>query len=131
MRAITSHIKKLTLLGKEELVNESKELGAPLELVTWVAKEGRLPVPNFAAGGISTPADAALARSLGAEALFVGSGIFKSKNPESFANAIVEACTHYQDPKILAKCSFNLGEPMKGIEMSTLKPEERLQERGW
>ncbi len=131
LRSIRSQMRRLTTLGHEELVNEAKELGAPLPLVELVAKTGKLPVPNFAAGGIATPADAALAMWLGAEAVFVGSGIFKSENPEKLAHAIVESTTNYRDPKVIAKCSHGLGTPMKGLDIKQLKAEERLQERGW
>lgn len=131
LRTLRTQIRRLTTLGKEELVHEAKELGAPLHLVEWVAQNGKLPVPNFAAGGVATPADAALCRWLGAESVFVGSGIFKSENPEKLAHSIVEATTYYQDAKLLAHCSQGLGIPMKGIELHTLKVEERLSERGW
>lgn len=131
LRKIHSQMRRLTLLGAEELVNEAKELGAPLALVQIVAKTGKLPVPNFAAGGIASPADAALCMALGAEAVFVGSGIFKSSDPEKLAHAVVEATANYKDAAVLARVSKGLGKAMKGIEMSTLKPEERLQERGW
>ena len=118
-------------LREEELMTEAKELGAPYELVRWVAREGRLPVPNFAAGGVATPADAALMMQLGAEAIFVGSGVFKSSDPPARARAIVQATTHFRDPDILAKVSEELGEAMPGLEMSTLAEAERLQTRGW
>lgn len=131
LRMIRSQMRRLTTLGEEELVNEAKELGAPLAIVQTVAKTGKLPVPNFAAGGIATPADAALCMWLGAEAVFVGSGIFKSGDPERLACAIVEATTNYKDPKILAKVSTGLGAPMRGLDIHQLKAEERLQERGW
>ncbi|MEZ4751638.1 MAG: pyridoxal 5'-phosphate synthase lyase subunit PdxS [Bdellovibrionota bacterium] len=131
LRAMHSQMRRLTLLGEEELVHEAKETGAPLELIRWVSKHGKLPVPNFAAGGVSTPADAALVRQLGAEAVFVGSGIFKSEDPAPRARAIVEAVTNYKDPAVLAKCSRGLGEPMKGLDIHQLAPEERLQDRGW
>lgn len=131
IRQITTDIKRLTVLSDAELATEAKVLGAPLELVQIVAKSGRLPVPNFVAGGISTPADAGLAMALGAEAVFVGSGIFKSESPEKCAHAIVEATANFEDPKVIARVSRGLGEPMRGIEMGTLRPEERLQERGW
>ncbi len=131
LRQIHSQMRRLTLLGEEELVHESKELGAPLELVRIVAKVGKLPVPNFAAGGVSTPADAALVMQLGAEAVFVGSGIFKSGNPEACAHAIVEATANYKDPKVIARVSKGLGEPMRGLDISKLAPSELLQERGW
>src|SRR4029077_15813919 len=110
IRAIVGQMKKLTTLGEEELVHESKELGAPFELVSWVAKHGKLPVPNFSAGGIATPADTALVMQLGAEAVFVGSGIFKSNDPAQRARAIVKATTHYKDPKAVLEASEELGE---------------------
>ncbi len=131
MRKVTGHIKRLTTLGPEELMTEAKELGAPYELVRWVAQNGRLPVPNFAAGGIATPADAALMMQLGAEAVFVGSGIFKSSDPASRARAIVQATTHYKDSEVLAKVSEELGEAMPGIETSKLAEKDLLQTRGW
>jgi pyridoxal 5'-phosphate synthase pdxS subunit len=131
MRRVRNGIKRLTTLGSEELMAESKELGAPFDLVRWVAREGRLPVPNFAAGGIATPADAALMMQLGAEAVFVGSGIFKSADPLPRAIAIVKATTHFRDPKVLAEVSSGLGEAITGIEMSTLEEGQRMQERGW
>jgi pyridoxal 5'-phosphate synthase pdxS subunit len=129
MRAITSQMRHLTTLGSEELVREAKDLGAPLELVRQVAATGKLPVVNFSAGGIATPADAALMMQLGAEGNFVGSGIFKSNDPEARARAIVEATTYFNDPDVLAKVSTGLGEPMRGQEISKL--EEKLQVRGW
>ena len=110
---------------------ESKRLGAPYELVRLVAKEGRLPVPNFAAGGVSTPADAALCMQLGAETVFVGSGVFKSQDPALRAKAIVKAVTHYQDPKVLVEVSRGLGEPMPGIDVAGLDEKEMLSTRGW
>lgn len=131
MRNVTGHIKRLTTLGPEELMAEAKELGAPYELVRWAAQNGRLPVPNFAAGGIATPADAALMMQLGAEAVFVGSGIFKSADPAARGRAIVQATTHYKDPEVLAKVSEELGEAMPGIETSKLAEKELLQTRGW
>jgi pyridoxal 5'-phosphate synthase pdxS subunit len=131
MRKVTGHIKRLTTLGPEELMSEAKELGAPCELVRWVAQNGRLPVPNFAAGGIATPADAGLMMQLGAEAVFVGSGIFKSADPAARARAIVQATTHYKDPDVLARVSEELGEAMPGIETSKLAEKELLQTRGW
>ncbi len=131
LRTIRSQMRRLTTLGPEELVNEAKELGAPLQLVQWVAENGKLPVPNFAAGGIASPADASLCMWLGAESVFVGSGIFKSSKPELLAHAIVEATTNYKDAKILAKVSRGLGPAMKGLDIHQLKQEERLQERGW
>jgi pyridoxal 5'-phosphate synthase pdxS subunit len=131
MRAIVGQMKKLTTLGDEELVHEAKELGAPLDLVTWVAKNGKLPVPNFSAGGIATPADAALVMELGAEAVFVGSGIFKSSDPAKRARAIVKATTHYKDPKIVLEASEELGEAMKGLDVRQLDEKDLLQTRGW
>ena len=131
MRKVTGHIKRLTTLGPEELMTEAKELGAPYELVRSVAQNGRLPVPNFAAGGIATPADAALMMQLGAEAVFVGSGIFKSSDPASRARAVVQATTHYKDADVLAKISEELGEAMPGIETSKLAEKDLLQTRGW
>ena len=131
MRAVTSGIRRLTLLSPEELMAEAKQLGAPFELVRLVAQEGKLPVPNFAAGGIATPADAALMMQLGAEANFVGSGIFKSTDPAERGRAIVRATTHYKDPKVLAEVSRGLGQAMAGIETSKLDESELLQTRGW
>jgi pyridoxal 5'-phosphate synthase pdxS subunit len=131
MRAVTSAIRRLATLGSEELMHEAKTLGAPYELVRGVASSGRLPVPNFAAGGIATPADAALMMSLGAQAVFVGSGIFKSSDPASRARAIVKATTHYQDARAVAEASRGLGEPMRGLAAAALPPAQRLQVRGW
>ena len=131
MRAVTSGIRRLTRLGPEELMAEAKQLGAPYELVRLVAQEGKLPVPNFAAGGIATPADAAVMMQLGAEANFVGSGIFKSADPAERARAIVRATAHYKDPKVLAEVSRGLGQAMAGIETSKLDESELLQTRGW
>ena len=131
MRAIVSHIKRLTTLGEEEWVHEAKELGAPLELVSWVAKNGKLPVPNFSAGGVATPADAALVMQLGAESVFVGSGIFKSSDPAERARAIVKATTHYKDAKIVLEASESLGEPMKGLDVRQMDEKDLLQTRGW
>ena len=131
MRAVFGHIRKLATLAEEELYTEAKNLQAPLELVRWVAEHGRLPVVTFTAGGIATPADAALCMQLGADGVFVGSGIFKSGDPERRAKAIVEATTHYADPKILADVSAGLGEPMVGISSASLLDTERLETRGW
>jgi pyridoxal 5'-phosphate synthase pdxS subunit len=131
MRAIVGEMRRLTVLGEEELVAKSKELGAPLELVRWVARNGKLPVPNFSAGGIATPADAALVMQLGAEAVFVGSGIFKSADPETRARAIVKATTHYNEPAVLLECSEMVGEAMRGIDVAKLDEKELLQTRGW
>jgi len=131
MRAVISGIKRLKALGPEELMTEAKNLGAPYELLRWVAEHGKLPVPNFSAGGIATPADAALMMQLGAEAVFVGSGIFKSADPAARAKAVVQATTHFKDADILAKVSEDLGDAMPGIETSKLKESELLQTRGW
>jgi pyridoxal 5'-phosphate synthase pdxS subunit len=131
IRTIVKEMKHLTILGKEELVHEAKNLGAPLELVEWVAANGKLPVPNFSAGGIATPADAALVMQLGAEAVFVGSGIFKSEDPDSRARAIVKAATYYNDPAKLLEASEELGEAMRGLDVSKLPESELLQTRGW
>jgi pyridoxal 5'-phosphate synthase pdxS subunit len=131
LRRLRSQIRRLTVLGSEEIVAESKQLGAPLELVRWVADNGRLPVPNFAAGGIATPADAALCMALGAESVFVGSGIFLSDDPPRRAKAIVEATTCWEDAERLAKASSGLGSAMPGVEIATLADNERLAARGW
>ncbi len=131
MRTIRSAIRRLTVLDQAQLMAESKALGAPFALVEQVAKIGKLPVPNFSAGGIATPADAALMMQLGAEAVFVGSGIFKSEDPAARAQAIVEATTYYNDPEKLAHISAGLKGAMRGLDMSEIPPEERLQERGW
>jgi pyridoxal 5'-phosphate synthase pdxS subunit len=131
IRTIVKEMKHLTILGKEELVHEAKGLGAPLELVEWVAANGKLPVPNFSAGGIATPADAALVMHLGAEAVFVGSGIFKSEDPERRAKAIVKAATYYRDPAKLLEASEELGEAMRGLDVAKLPEGELMQTRGW
>jgi len=131
MRAIMDGIRHLQALPEEELMTEAKNLGAPYELVREVARTGKLPVVNFSAGGVATPADAALMMRLGAEGIFVGSGIFKSGNPLARAKAIVRATTHYQDPGILAEVSRNLGEPMVGINLDTLSEQELMARRGW
>jgi len=131
MRLVTGHIRKLGSMREEELMTEAKNLGAPYELVQQVAREGKLPVPNFAAGGMATPADAALMMQLGAEALFVGSGIFKSADPAARARAIVEAATHYNDPEILARVSRGLSAAMPGLDIAKMPKEELLQTRGW
>jgi pyridoxal 5'-phosphate synthase pdxS subunit len=131
MRKIMDEIRRIQTLPEEELVTVAKNLGAPYELVKWVHDHGRLPVPNFAAGGIATPADAALMMRLGAEAVFVGSGIFKSSDPYKRAKAIVDAVTYYDQPEILAEISRGLGEPMRGIDVRTLSETELLQVRGW
>jgi pyridoxal 5'-phosphate synthase pdxS subunit len=131
MRSVQTGLKRLRTLGPEELMTEAKNLGAPYELVRMVAETGKLPVPNFAAGGIAIPADAALMMQLGAESVFVGSGIFKSSDPARRARAIVRATTHYQDPKVVAEVSAGLGDAMHGIETSKLDESELLQTRGW
>jgi pyridoxal 5'-phosphate synthase pdxS subunit len=131
IRTIVKQMKQLTVLGAEELVAEAKKLGAPLELVQYVAEHGKLPVPNFSAGGIATPADAALVMQLGAEAVFVGSGIFKSEDPDNRARAIVKAATYYQDPAKLLEASAELGMGMPGLDISKLEESELLQTRGW
>jgi pyridoxal 5'-phosphate synthase pdxS subunit len=131
MRTITSEMRRLTTLRGDELQHAAKELAAPLELVREVAQTGKLPVPNFSAGGIATPADAALVRHLGAEAVFVGSGIFKSSDPDKRARAIVKAATHYQDPKAVLEASEELGEAMRGLDVRQLDPKDLLQTRGW
>jgi pyridoxal 5'-phosphate synthase pdxS subunit len=131
MRTIVSQMKKLTTMRDDELMREAKELGAPFELVRQVAKTGKLPVPNFSAGGIATPADAALVRSLGAEAVFVGSGIFKSSDPDARAKAIVKATTHFEDPKAVLEASEELGEAMPGLDVRQLPEKDLLATRGW
>lgn len=131
MRQVMDEIRRLKNMPKEELMSKAKELGAPFELLQEVAENGRLPVVNFAAGGVATPADAALMMQLGADGVFVGSGIFKSSDPKKRAKAIVEATTHYDDPKIIAQVSEGLGEAMKGIEISQIEAAARMQDRGW
>ncbi len=131
MRAVFGGIRRLQSLREDELYAEAKELRAPNELVRWVAENGRLPVVTFTAGGIATPADASLCMQLGADGVFVGSGIFKSGDPELRAKAIVEATTHYADPDVLARVSQGLGEPMVGISASSLETAELLETRGW
>ncbi len=131
MRTIIREMRQLTVLGKEELVHEAKILQAPLELVEWVAEHGRLPTPNFSAGGIATPADAALVMHLGAEAVFVGSGIFKSEDPAARAKAIVMATTYYKDPQKLLEASQDLGIAMPGLDIAKLPESELMQTRGW
>jgi pyridoxal 5'-phosphate synthase pdxS subunit len=131
MRAVFGHIRRLGALAEEELYTEAKNLQAPYDLVRWVAENGKLPVVTFTAGGIATPADASLCMQLGADGVFVGSGIFKSGDPELRAKAIVEATTHFQDADILARVSAGLGEPMVGISTQTLDPSELLETRGW
>jgi len=131
LRDVYRDIRNLTLMSKDERMSEAKRLQAPFELVEQVSETGRMPVPNFAAGGVATPADAALCMMLGAEAIFVGSGIFKSDDPERRARAIVKATTHWQDPQALVEAEESLGSGMKGIEASSLPEEARLQGRGW
>ncbi len=131
MRSVTDEMRRLTTLRPEELMTTAKDLGAPYELVRLVAQEGKLPVPNFAAGGVATPADASLMMQLGAESVFVGSGIFKSGDPEQRAKAIVEATTHYEDPEVLIRVSEKLGEAMVGIDINTIEEGQLLQTRGW
>jgi pyridoxal 5'-phosphate synthase pdxS subunit len=131
LRAVRREIRRLGTLDGEELVASSKELQAPLELMQYVAEHGVLPVPNFAAGGVATPADAALCMMLGAESVFVGSGIFKSEDPERRGKAIVRAVTHWQDPAVLLEVSRELGTAMHGLDVAKLSPEEMLSRRGW
>lgn len=130
-RMMQSQIRKVQSMSYDELMAEAKNLGAPFELLEYVHKNGKLPVVNFAAGGVATPADAALMMQLGSDGVFVGSGIFKSDNPEKFAKAIVEATTHYQDYALIGQLSKGLGNAMKGIEINTLLKNERMAERGW
>ncbi|EGP04408.1 pyridoxal biosynthesis lyase PdxS [Pasteurella multocida subsp. multocida str. Anand1_goat] len=131
MRKVNAQIRKVVAMNHDELMTEAKNLSAPFELLLQIKALGKLPVVNFAAGGVATPADAALIMELGADGVFVGSGIFKSEHPEKFAKAIVQATTHYQDYDLIARLSEELGEPMKGIEISRLQQHERMQERGW
>ena len=131
MRAVVDGIRRLQGLSKEQLMTEAKNLGAPFDLVLEVSQTGKLPVPNFSAGGIATPADAALMRQLGAEAVFVGSGIFKSSNPPKRAKAIVDAATYYDDPVKLAEISEDLGQPMAGIDIRQLDEKQLMSLRGW
>lgn len=131
IRKVNAQVRRVVAMSHDELMTEAKNLGAPFELLLQIKTLGKLPVVNFAAGGVATPADAALMMELGADGVFVGSGIFKSENPEKFARAIVEATTHYQDYDLIARLSEDLGEAMKGIEISRLSATERMQERGW
>ncbi len=131
MRAVQSDIRRLTTLRSDELMAAAKDLGAPHSLVCDVARNGKLPVPNFAAGGIATPADASLVMQLGAEAVFVGSGVFKSDDPAARASAIVDATTYYDKPEVVARVSEGIGEPMPGIDVAKLDEKELLQTRGW
>ena len=131
IRKVNAQVRKVVGMTEDEVMTEAKLLGAPFELLREIKRIGRLPVVNFAAGGVATPADAALMMELGADGVFVGSGIFKSENPEKFARAIVEATTHYKDYKLIAEISKELGVPMKGIDIAQLGHNERMQERGW
>jgi pyridoxal 5'-phosphate synthase pdxS subunit len=131
MRVVNEGIRRLQYLDSEQLMTAAKDMGAPFDLVQEVAETGRLPVVNFAAGGLASPADAALMMQLGCDGVFVGSGIFKSSDPAGRAKAIVEAVTFFEDPQIIAKVSRGLGEPMVGIEIGTLSPADRMQDRGW
>jgi pyridoxal 5'-phosphate synthase pdxS subunit len=131
LRAVRCELRRLGTLAGEELVPAAKELGAPLELVQFVAREGKLPVPNFAAGGVATPADAALCMMLGAESVFVGSGIFKSEDPARRAKAIVTAVTHWREPQVVLEVSRGLEQAMRGLDVAKLSPEEMLSRRGW
>jgi len=131
MRQLIGEIRQLTVMSDEEIMCTAKEMGAPYNLVKEVAKNGKLPVPNFAAGGVATPADASLMMQLGAESVFVGSGIFKSSDPEKMAKAVVLAVTNYNDPEILLKVSIGLGDAMRGLEMSEIPKEQQIQHRGW
>lgn len=131
IRKVNAQVRKVVGMTEDELMTEAKLLGAPFELLREIKRLGRLPVVNFAAGGVATPADAALMMELGADGIFVGSGIFKSENPEKFARAIVEATTHYKDYQLIAEISKELGVPMKGIDIAQLSQNERMQERGW
>lgn len=131
MRKVNAQVRKVVNMNIDELMTEAKNLGAPFELLLQIKELGRLPVVNFAAGGVATPADAALMMELGADGVFVGSGIFKSQDPEKFARAIVQSTTHYQDYDLIGRLSEELGEPMRGLEISKLCQEDRMQERGW
>src|SRR5213083_557546 len=131
MRSVFGHIRRLQTLREDELYAEAKELQAPYDLVKWVVEQGRLPVVTFTAGGIATPADAALCMQLGADGVFVGSGIFKSSDPSTRAKAIVEATTHYRDAEVLARVSQGLGDAMSGLSAAALAPEDLLETRGW
>ncbi|MGG0410078.1 pyridoxal 5'-phosphate synthase lyase subunit PdxS [Peribacillus simplex] len=131
MRKVQSQIRKVSIMSDDELMTEAKNIGAPYEILREIKRTGKLPVVNFAAGGIATPADAALMMELGADGVFVGSGIFKSENPEKFASAIVQATTYFTDYELIGRLSKELGSAMKGIDISKLTPAERMQERGW
>ncbi len=131
MRAVNEDIRRLEGMPREEIMAMAKEIGSPYELLCWVAEHGKLPVVNFAAGGVATPADAALMMQLGADGVFVGSGIFKSDDPTAMAEAVVQAVANYKDPGMLARISKGLGDAMKGIDVSSMADEEKLQDRGW
>ncbi|MDH2925446.1 pyridoxal phosphate synthase yaaD subunit [Nicoletella semolina] len=131
IRKVNAQVRKVVAMNHDELMTEAKNLGAPFELLLQIKQLGKLPVVNFAAGGVATPADAALMMELGADGVFVGSGIFKSENPEKFARAIVQATTHYQDYDLIARLFEELGEPMRGLDIAKLSAAERMQERGW
>ncbi|MGV3243228.1 pyridoxal 5'-phosphate synthase lyase subunit PdxS [Staphylococcus sp. 11261D007BR] len=131
MRQVNQEVNRITVMSDDELMTEAKNLGAPYEILQDIKKHGRLPVVNFAAGGVATPQDAALMMELGADGVFVGSGIFKSEDPETFAKAIVQATTHYQDYKLIGQLAQELGTAMKGLDVNQLSLEERMQERGW
>lgn len=131
MRKVQSQIRKVSIMSDDELMTEAKNIGAPYQILREIKRTGKLPVVNFAAGGIATPADAALMMELGADGVFVGSGIFKSENPEKFASAIVQATTYFTDYELIGRLSKELGSAMKGIDISKLAPAERMQERGW
>ncbi|WP_163539653.1 pyridoxal 5'-phosphate synthase lyase subunit PdxS [Gracilibacillus sp. YIM 98692] len=131
IREVNAQVRKLVNMSEDEVMTYAKDLGAPYEVLLDIKDRGRLPVVNFAAGGVATPADAALMMQLGADGVFVGSGIFKSDNPANFARSIVEATTHYEDYDLIAKVSKGIGTAMKGLEISTIAPEERMQDRGW
>jgi len=131
MRTVLGGVRRIQAMPFEELMTEAKNLGAPYELIVEIHRTGKLPVPNFSAGGIATPADAALMRQMGAEAVFVGSGIFKSGDPKRRARAMVDACTHYDNPMMLAEISNDIGEPMVGINLNFVPKEELLANRGW
>ena len=131
MRTVTTGIRRLQTLRRDELMTEAKNLGAPFDLVVEVAESGKLPVPNFSAGGVATPADASLMMQLGAETVFVGSGIFKSEDPAPRAKAVVDAVAYYDKPDMLAKISEGLGQPMAGLDVRTMPEDERMASRGW
>lgn len=131
MRKVQAQVRKVSVMNEDELMTEAKLLGAPYEIIEQIKEEGRLPVPNYAAGGVATPSDAALMMELGADGVFVGSGIFKSENPEKFARAIVKATANYQDYELIGHLSKELGAAMKGIEISALNDSDRMQNRGW